>query len=521
MARPPATDTVKQMSSTSREPAPDGRLRIVTRVRTRILVSVLLMAGLGMLGAGATSYVIQSNRLDDRIQANFRQEVEEFRTLAREGVDPSTGQRFTTVEDLLFTALQRNVADENETFLALVDGEPKYLPRGDRPVRLEDEPAVLDQLESLPPDSAVMVREAETAVGTVRFAAIQVTIVGESTVGTYVIARTVDLEARELTDTTRTYAAVAGGSLVLIALVGWVVAGRLLRPLRLLRDAAQRISETDLTQRIQVSANDDVSDLARTFNAMLDRLESAFGTQRQFLDDAGHELRTPITILRGHLELVDPNDPREVAETRALVLDELDRMSRLVEDLILLAKARRPDFVHDSPVHLGRLTDDVLEKARALGDRRWTIDGHADITILGDEQRLTQALLQLAHNAVKFTTVGDAVALGSEITDGVARLWVRDDGSGVAPEDRTRIFQRFGRAATGRGVEGSGLGLAIVTAIAEAHGGRVELDDEIRKGSRFTLVIPLRPLTDQTEEVEDDDVVVEHLPARDVIGQHR
>jgi signal transduction histidine kinase len=489
----------------------------VTTVRTRILVSVLLMAGLGMLGAGAASYVIQSNRLDDRIQANLRQEVEEFRTLAREGVDPSTGERFTTVEDLLFTALQRNVADQNETFLALVDGRPEYLPRGDRPVRLEEEPAVLELLESLPPDSDVLVRDAETSAGTVRFAAIQVTIAGAPTVGTYVIARGVDLEAQELTDTIHTYAVVAGGSLVLIALVGWVVAGRLLRPLRLLRDAAQRISETDLTQRIPVSANDDVSDLARTFNAMLDRLESAFGTQRQFLDDAGHELRTPITILRGHLELVDPSDPHEVAETRALVLDELDRMSRLVEDLILLAKSRRPDFVADAPVHLGQLTYDVLDKARALGDRKWAADAHADVFILGDEQRLTQALLQLAHNAVKFTVDGDQVAVGSAVVDGSARLWVRDDGPGVAAEDRERIFQRFGRAETGRGIEGSGLGLAIVAAIAEGHGGHVELDDSNGKGARFTLVIPLQPRSALESGGLDDDK--EGDVARDRTGE--
>jgi len=506
------------MSTTTTDPVADVRLRSVTTVRTRILVSVLLMAGLGMLGAGATSYVIQSNRLDDRIQANLRQEVQEFRTLAAEGVDPSTGDRFATVEDLLFTALQRNVADQNETFLALVDGRPEYLPRGDRPVRLEVEPAVLDLLASLPGDSDVVVREAETSVGTVRFAAIQVTIAGEPTVGTYVIARAVDLEARELTDTIRTYAVVAVGSLLLIALVGWVVAGRLLRPLRLLRNTAQRISETDLTQRIPVTANDDVSDLARTFNAMLDRLESAFGTQRQFLDDAGHELRTPITILRGHLELVDPSDPQEVAETRALVLDELDRMSRLVEDLILLAKARRPDFVRTAPVHLGRLTDDVLDKARALGERRWTVDALADVTILGDEQRLTQALLQLAHNAVKFTRPGDAVAVGSASVGETAHLWVRDEGPGVAREDRERIFQRFGRAETGRGIEGSGLGLAIVTAIAEGHGGHVQLDGGTSRGARFTLVIPLtpRPAT-TTIDPDIDDLTAE--AAAEVIGR--
>ncbi len=482
------------------EPHLEEPLRSLTSVRTRILVSVLLMAALGMLVAGTTSYVIEINRLDEVTSSNLRQEIQEFRTLADKGVDPSTGEPFATVEDLLVTALQRNVADENETFLGLVDGRPEYLPQGERPFRLEDNGEVLAQLAALAPDSDVVVRDAETSAGTVRFAAIQVRIDGEPTVGTYVIARGVDLEARELIDTIQTYAVVAAGSLVLIGVVGWLVAGRLLRPLRLLRGAARRISETDLTQRIPVTGNDDVSDLAHTFNAMLDRLQSAFGTQRQFLDDAGHELRTPITILRGHLELMDSTDAQEVAETRALVLDERDRMSRLVEDLILLAKARRPDFVSDAPVHLGELVEDVLEKARALGERRWTAEGQADVTVLGDGQRLTQALLQLAHNAVKFTGRGDVVAVGSAVSEGAARLWVRDEGPGVPDEDKERIFERFGRAEAGRGVEGSGLGLAIVSAIAEGHGGRVELDQPMGTGARFTLVIPLRSLSDSEPE---------------------
>src|SRR5688500_1612020 len=128
------------------EPHVEEPLRSLTSVRTRILVSVLLMAALGMLVAGTTSYVIEINRLDEVTSSNLRQEIQEFRTLADEGVDPPTGERFATVEDLLVTALQRNVADENETFLGLVDGRPQYLPQGERPFRLEDNNEVLAQL---------------------------------------------------------------------------------------------------------------------------------------------------------------------------------------------------------------------------------------------------------------------------------------------------------------------------------------------------------------------------------------
>ena len=136
---------------------------------------------------------------------------------------------------------------------------------------------------------------------------------------------------------------------------------------------------------------------------MLDRLESAFVGQRQFLDDAGHELQTPLTVLRGHLELLDVGDPEEIAETRELLLDEVDRMARLVGELILLAKSDRPDFVTPRPVDLTALTVDTLAKARGLGDRTWTLDETASVTVPVDEQRLTQALLQLCDNAVKHT----------------------------------------------------------------------------------------------------------------------
>ena len=147
---------------------------------------------------------------------------------------------------------------------------------------------------------------------------------------------------------------------------------------------------------------------------MLDRLEAAFVDQREFLDDAGHELRTPLTVLRGHLELLDVENPEEVAETRALLLDEVDRMARLVGDLILLAKSDRPDFITPGPVGLGRphrgpAREGPGSRRPRLGARRDAGDAAgdpADDTVLVDEQRVTQAVLQLADNAVKHTCAG-------------------------------------------------------------------------------------------------------------------
>ncbi len=462
-------------------------------VRAKVLGSVLLMAALGMATAETASFAVQSRRLDVRLDKALQQEISEFRTLAEQGVDPATGQPFRGVGELLRTALARNVADENETFLALVDGEPLFT-LGDRPIELDQEAGLIAAVRALPPDADVRLADAETRQGRVRYAAVQVVKPDSDGVGTYVVAYFADRERRVLVDITRTYAVVAALSLLVLAVVGSLVVGRLLRPLQLLREAAHRTAETDFGEPIPVRGGDEVSDLTRSFNAMLVRLSDAFNKQRTFIDDAGHELRTPVTIVRGHLELLDPSDEAEVRETRTLLLDELDRTSRLVEDLILLAKAGRPDFVRTGPVDVALLTDEVLDKAVALGPRRWVVDARAEVDLVADRQRLTQALLQLTDNAVKFSAPGATVAVGSSACDDEVRLWVRDDGPGVADRDRERIFERFGRARSspGRGADGSGLGLSIVGAIADAHGGRVELESQPGHGATFTLVLPRR-----------------------------
>jgi signal transduction histidine kinase len=206
----------------------------------------------------------------------------------------------------------------------------------------------------------------------------------------------------------------------------------------------------------------------------------------------GHELRTPITIMRGHLELLRVDDQTEVNRTRTLLLGELDRMTRLVEDLQTLASAERPGFLAPTGVDVERLLDDALDKARALGDRTWRVDARAEAVVFADGQRLTQALLELARNAVKVTAPGDTIAFGARVDAKTVRLWVRDTGPGVPDDDTSRIFRRFRRGTT-RTPEGSGLGLAIVHAIARAHGGHVALDSVPGSGARFTLVLPYLP----------------------------
>lgn len=459
-------------------------------VRTRVLAAVLGVAAIGMLVTGVVSFLVQRERVDDRIDDQLAQEVDEFRGLAGSGIDPQTGMLFGTVDRLLVTALQQNVPDGAEGLITLIDGEIHRVPGSNVNLRLEDDPAFVRAAAAVPADAAIRARTFDSPLGTLRYVSVPVQVRDDPTTGRYVIAYARELEYAPVADSYRTYALVALISLIVIGAVGWSVAGRLLQPVRLLRETAQRISDTDLSGRIPVTGNDDVTELARTVNAMLDRLEAAFAAHREALDDAGHELRTPITIIRGHLELMDAGDPADVEETRALALDELDRMHRLVDELVLLAKARRPDFIRTRPADIGRLVDDVLDKARPLADRRWRIDARPDLTADVDEQRMTQALLQLVSNAVKYTGPNDTVAVGARAESGRLLLWVRDTGRGVSAPDAARIFDRFVRVEGGRGVEGSGLGLAIVRAIAEAHGGRVLLDSAPGRGATFTLEIP-------------------------------
>jgi signal transduction histidine kinase len=471
-------------------PAPPP-LRI--SVRSRLLGVVVLMTTLGLAGAGIATFALQWERVDQGITDSLEQEVAEFRRLAQDGVDPVTGEPFQDAESLLRVALQQNVPDRNETLLTVLDGAPFQFDGGDRPIALEDEPAVLEAVAAVQGGGTIAVQELPTAAGPARVAIIPVAGPAGPP-GAYLIAYALERERQEVGRQARTYALLSGGALLLVGGVGWLVAGRLLRPLTELRLAAARIHEADLSERIPVRGADDITDLTVSYNDMLDRIEEAFGTQRQFLDDAGHELRTPLTILRGHLELMDPQDPNDVGSSRELLLDEVDRMSRMVEELILLSKARRPDFLHPAPVQLSALVDTVLRKAGSLGERRWRVGETTDAVVLADAQRLTEAMLELASNAVKHSDQGTEVVIGARVLADRAELWLADQGRGIPAEDLEAVFERFRQGSERLGGDGSGLGLSIVAAIAEAHGGTVAVDSRPGAGSTFTISIPRHPV---------------------------
>ena len=196
-------------------------------------------------------------------------------------------------------------------------------------------------------------------------------------------------------------------------------------------------------------------------------------------------------LIRGHIETLG-DDPRDRQEAVVVIQDELDRMNRFVDDLLLLVRASRPDFLRPEPLDLDLLTHEVFAKARLLGDRAWVLEGTGIGLLNADPQRLTQAITNLASNAANHTGPGEPIWIGSALNDNEARIWVRDEGPGIPAEEQRLIFERFARSQSVRGGGGAGLGLAIVKAIAEAHGGRVELDSALGAGATFTIVIPVR-----------------------------
>ena len=451
-------------------------------VRQRLTVAVAFLTTLALVSVGVTLYVVELQRIDRAVESSLTQEIGEFQSLRATNEDPDTLKPFTSVDRLLTAFLQRNPPDPEEINWSFpISGRPTFV--GESDSALQQSAAFVNLVAALKLRGGT--RNLDVDGNEYRIAVLPVR--QGNAYGAFVTTHNVSASRAALHELMLTYSLLAGLSLILIAGFASWVAGRLLSPVRRLRETARGITDGDLGGRIDVTGHDDLSDLQQTFNDMLDRLESAFVTQRQFLDDAGHELRTPLTVLRGHLEVIDPSDADDVAATRILLLDEIDRMSRLVNDLLMLANARRPDFVETRETNIEAVTRGVLDRAQALADRQWVLDGTAAGLADLDGQRITQALLQLADNAVKHTTIGDEIGVGSRLADRFLEFWIRDTGPGVPAGLGEILFDRFQQGK--RSEEGFGLGLSIVRAIAQAHGGDVILD-ETPVGATFRLRIP-------------------------------
>lgn len=467
------------------EPTRRGRRRTWT-VRSRILAAILGVAAVGLGLTGTLAYLIQRDLVLDGVETQLQQQVASARQVIE--VDEVA---VTSPRDALAAILSVVVPPPDGSALGIIDGEPAFVPGVEVPFRLDLEPGFVDRiLADEAATEAVRTGTFATPRGDLRYIVAPVVIDGAEGVGQFVVAIDVQSALEPLQQTFLVFASVAMLTLLAIGISGWFVAGRLLRPVRLLRETTERITADDLDERIPVEGDDDVSRLTTTVNDMLDRLDSALTQQRELLADVRHELRTPLTIVRGHLEIVQPDDPEDVRETQQLALAEIDRMAELVDGLAALAEVRMA-VLRPEPLDVALLTEEVGALASVIPGHDWAVVERASGELLGDRSRLVQAWLQLADNASKYSPHGSPVHLGSDRRDGVVRLWVRDFGPGVPPGQEERIFERFARAREPGSPRGSGLGLAIVARIAEAHGGTVRLERP-EQGARFIVEVPVK-----------------------------
>ncbi|WP_100813703.1 sensor histidine kinase [Microbacterium lacus] len=467
--------------------------------RALIVGAILAVAALGLTIVGGVTFLAQRDRtltdIDERLisQIDVLDQVDELRVVVESGAVASaqdTPDNFTDLEAYLRAAVSRLIPGRNEASIAVIDGRIAFRSANTLSQQIADDPDFVAEavVTAKPADQAVI---ASASIGStdLRYVAVPVSQPGDERTGVYIRAVDVTRELEPVTLSLLTYTAAALATLAAIGIVGWFVAGRILSPIRRMRETADSITPTDLRARIPADGNDDISDLSRTVNSMLDRLEGSMDNQRQLLDDVRHELKTPITIVRGHLEMMDVANPADVASTRDIGIAELDRMTRLVEDIDLLSSAEGDQF-EISLVDVRELTERMGDLVGGFPGHSWSVAGIARGVIEGDYDRLLQAWLQLADNATKYTPQGSPIEIGSTLDIDSVHLWVRDHGPGIPPAARRRIFHRFARADH-RTVGGSGLGLAIVDAIAKAHLGTCAVTDTDGGGATFTITLPI------------------------------
>ncbi len=448
------------------------------QILTWILVPVLLL--LTVLLGTISSLVLAEKQKE--IDIHLAREANELELLAAKAIDPKTGKSFTSAADLLLLYIGRTIPDPNETMFVVVDGLVSARTTDTPPVRLDKDLPFLSIVQS---SSKTSFGNYQSTAGNARY--MVVPVVTEQDSGALVAVIFSDQDSASIVDLLVRFALISLFSLIGVGTVGWLVAGRVLRPVTDLRETAHAIRVDDLSQRIPVSGgNSELDQLASEFNLMLDRIQEAFKSQQRFVDDAGHELRTPLTIIMGHFDLM-AQDPSQTDSAMPIIKDELRRMSRLVQDLQTLTKSNSPNFVIAEVTDVKDLANEIELKAKSLGPRNIEFTAQAGSVRL-DPQRITQAVLQLIENSIKHTSEQDKIRIGFEFEDDLL-ITVEDSGPGIPEADVEKVFEPFFRAKDQQNVEGSGIGLALVRAIAQAHGGSVEAGRSELGGAKITMTI--------------------------------
>jgi heavy metal sensor kinase len=302
--------------------------------------------------------------------------------------------------------------------------------------------------------------------------------------------------AEETLDRLRTMLLVGTGLLSLLAgFAGYFLAGRALTPIDEITNTARRISTADLSARLDLpDTGDEVSRLANTVDEMLGRIESGFARERQFTSDASHELRTPLTAMKTILNFIREGErpPQEYRQALDDLAEETDRLQGLVENLLQLARGERGLKLQKEEIDLSLLLPDVADSLRPLAEEKGltlTCDLPPALIIAGDTDQLIRLIVNLLDNAIKYSERGP-IKLSAKEKDGNAVIEVSDAGIGIPPEHLPYIFKRLYTVDPARSSGGAGLGLSIAQQIVQAHGGSIEVQSEVGKGSTFTVYLP-------------------------------
>lgn len=287
-------------------------------------------------------------------------------------------------------------------------------------------------------------------------------------------------------------------AIIFSGLSAWFLAGVTLRPVKDIISTARLIGAENLKTRIALpETHDEIRLLAETFNEMLDRLDRTFTSQREFIEDFSHEIKTPLAIIKGELEvtLKKIRSVKEYETTLHSSLEEIDRIIKVVDDLLTLARVEAEDLaLSTDSVELAELVQELVAEMEVLAHQKnlqVILEKTSSPQISGDREKLKRVFINLLDNAIKFTPSGGRIEVRVGVEANLAKVQVADTGPGISPEQLPHIFDRFYRGSKDDSLPGSGLGLSIVKAIIEAHRGKIEVKSELGQGSTFTVYLPL------------------------------
>ncbi len=461
--------------------------KIFIEVRTQILLCYLGLLAILMGISVPTIYRVVFKQIDRRVQTEVASEIKEFK-------DEFATRKFQDLSQLQqakIAYLRNDLVEENQYFIIVVEeGFFQSSPLiHELPKSLQPNSSFIEQLISKKQPDSGEFQSQDSEVGKIIYSTLTFNLQGEDR-GVFIVAHATIGEYQKAALAMRLIVGVTTTLFLLTSIGAWFISGWILKPLRVMSATARQISEQDLSQRLPVWGQGEMAEVANTFNEMMERLQKAFLSQKNFVSHASHELKTPITIVQGHLDLMG-DDPEEQQQTRTIINEELARMNKLVKDLLTLTKTEQPNFWQPKLVEVQIFTTEFYRKAQILTESHLQLEATGQGKIYIDPKRLTQAMMNLVENAVQHTPSEGTIFIGSACNDLGVRFWVKDTGAGIALSDQKQIFNPFVRAANSyRRSDGSGLGLSIAQAIVNTRGGNITLDSVLGKGSTFTLIFP-------------------------------